>query len=587
MFEHCVEVIRNLIRKWKRFFKKLMFYMETALLVLFYIAVFFLLIWVMSIIQSAWQVSLDENDRNPTIQATAPLLSKTTKIHQNFPYSTNLLNPKYQSYEPLLKNTEVSPANQTKEQVSPSQTEITGSKEGNVREFIITGYPNKVKIDDQLTINGWTFNKTIPAPVLRVKEGEQVRIILRNRIPDVKTTIHLHGLPKRNAADGVPLLTQPYVNYGEEYVYEFVAGPAGTYSYHSHGDVKQLDKGMFGPFIIEPTQPTKYPEATTEWIASIDEMNIAGEGNAPPATDGNRMDQSMMQRRMPNAILGTADLYNVFTINGKRDPKQAFKAETNEWVRLRLLNFGFQTHRIKVEGMKMYVTHTDGFPLPAAQQVKEVVISPYERVDVFLRGEKPGEYALYDTDYGHSELGMRAKVVLTPGDDNQKPASLPMADSIKNAPKYQGLVAGLPGPDTREYDRVYNMKLGMTMGSNGMSWAINNIPFSSYEELEPYKVQEGEVVKLNLFNMSPESHPMHLHGHHFSIVSINGQTLEEPWLSKDTVNVRPMQQISIAFKADNPGDWNFHCHQSHHADSGLVTYFSYDEYKGSYEGNGS
>ncbi|WP_228409467.1 multicopper oxidase family protein [Radiobacillus deserti] len=540
---------------------------------LLYILVFLLLFWVVSILQSASQVSLLDGESSLRFQQS-PIVNQ----------STDILQQKYHSYQPLLKNQTMT-SNQAEDQASPSQTAITGTKKDGVREFIITAYPNKVQIDQNLTIEGWTFNGTIPGPVLRVKEGEKVRIILRNRVPNLKTTIHLHGIPKRNAADGVPLLTQPYVNYGEEYVYEFTAEPAGTYSYHSHGDVQQLDKGLFGPFIIEPTKPTELPDATTEWVVSLDEMDIQGEGNAPPATDGNRMDQSMMQRMMPNAILGSADVYNVFTINGQRSPSEPFKAPANKWVRIRFLNFGFQTHRIAVEGMKLYVTHTDGYKLPAAQQVNQVVISPYERVDVYAIGEEAGQFRLYDTDRGHSEFGMEAKIQLTPN-DNITQETIPIQKTNDNKPFYQGLQVGIPGSDSTQYDRVYNMLLGMTMGSNGMSWAINRIPFSSYEEINPYVVQKGDIVKINLFNMSPESHPMHLHGHHFSIVSINGTTISESWLPKDTVNVMPMQRISIAFKADNPGQWIFHCHQSHHADSGLVTYFTYES-KDSNEEEGS
>ncbi|WP_186576969.1 multicopper oxidase family protein [Aquibacillus kalidii] len=585
MFSRCKENIQRKIYKINRLFNRGIAYAKLCILLLLYIFVFLVLIWVFNIINA---VNISGNG-NELLTNTSPSL-EIPSIQSN-----QLLNEVYipQSKkiesQSLINSTKETNPNKTNQNtvvesnpnlISPSQPIAESTEDGDFREFRITVYPETVKIDDELYLKGWTYNGTFPGPAIRVKEGRKVRIIFRNQVPGVRTTVHWHGIPTRNSVDGVPLLTQPYINYGEQYVYEFIAEPAGTYSYHSHGEALQLDMGMVGPFIIEPKDPV-YPRTETEWVVSVDEMKIAGQGNPPPANDGNNMDQSMMQRMMPNAILGTADLYNVFTINGKRDPKHVFTAEVNQWVRMRIINFGFQNHRIKVEGMEMYVTHMDGYPLPKAQPVEYVEIAPYERVDVYLIGNKPGKYRMYDIDRGHSEFGLKAKVLLTESEatrtNQQQPQSLSLIRTNRGAPKYQGIIAGIPGPDETKYDRVYNMQLGMAMGNNGMSWAINKVIFTSYDKITPYKVKTGEMVKINLFNMSPENHPMHFHGHHFSIVSINGQTLSEPWISKDTINVKPMQQISIAFKADNPGDWIFHCHQVHHADSGLITYLTYVE----------
>jgi FtsP/CotA-like multicopper oxidase with cupredoxin domain len=69
---------------------------------------------------------------------------------------------------------------------------------------------------------------------------------------------------------------------------------------------------------------------------------------------------------------------------------------------------------------------------------------------------------------------------------------------------------------------------------------------------------------------------MHLHGHHFTVVAVNGERLKEPWLVKNTLHVGPMESYEIEFVADNPGDWLFHCHQAHHADNGLVVLIKYE-----------
>ena len=89
------------------------------------------------------------------------------------------------------------------------------------------------------------------------------------------------------------------------------------------------------------------------------------------------------------------------------------------------------------------------------------------------------------------------------------------------------------------------------------------------------RVREGKRVRLRLFNMSPESHPMHLHGHYFQVVAVGAQRLAEPWLVKDVLNLDPMESYEVEFLADNPGVWMFHCHQQHHADHDLIILIRY------------
>lgn len=579
-----INSVRLTIRRW-------FFYTKMIFLFLLIITVLLLLTWLLTLVNSVDQRIAPEI--TPPEQTTRSDVPESTEPPPPPPPSESPSSPPGPTPSPpsapsMAEDEADSPTDEEvsvdpDEYASPSQTEAESNSEGDFVEFTITAYPERIQIDDQLSVDAWTYNGTFPGPIIRVKEGQRVRIVFRNQVPGIGTALHWHGIPTRNSMDGVPTVTQPYVNYGEEFVYEFPAEPAGTYSYHAHSfgnDVTQLDKGLYAPFIIEESDDEQtFPEANTEWVVSVDEMQIPGEGNPPPATDGNRMDQSMMKQMMPGALLGSADPYNVFLMNGKRNPVHVFEANVGEWVRLRLLNFGYQTHRIQVTGMQMYATHTDGHALPGAQPVDYMEISPYERADAYLIGNESGTFELLDIDPGHSEFGMSAQVVLTANDNQKKTDAEPLeiAQIPANAPRYQGISAGIPGTDDTQYDRTYGMTIGMTMSSDGMAWAINGKTWTSFEEVDPYEVKQGETIKVDLFNMTPESHPMHLHGHPFRVVAIDGQTLSEPWILKDTINVRPMQRLSIAFEADNPGDWIFHCHQAHHADSGLETYFTYVE----------
>jgi len=100
-------------------------------------------------------------------------------------------------------------------------------------------------------------------------------------------------------------------------------------------------------------------------------------------------------------------------------------------------------------------------------------------------------------------------------------------------------------------------------------WTING---RAYPDTEPLWVRLGERVRIRLFNMSMEDHPMHLHGHSFRVIDFNGRPLS---LVKDTVNVGHMDTVDIEFVADNPGTWFFHCHKPMHMEGGMVTVVRY------------
>jgi FtsP/CotA-like multicopper oxidase with cupredoxin domain len=107
--------------------------------------------------------------------------------------------------------------------------------------------------------------------MIRVTEGDQVRIIVKNELDD-PTTIHWHGVEVPNAMDGVPGVTQDPIQPGETFTYEFTARPAGTFMYHSHfeGDI-QVSAGLYAPFIIDPKEPASLPDIDitlmiSEWL---------------------------------------------------------------------------------------------------------------------------------------------------------------------------------------------------------------------------------------------------------------------------------------------------------------------------------
>ena len=148
----------------------------------------------------------------------------------------------------------------------PAKTEGVGGlplpfeRDGDVKVFKIVCKEVDWEVEPGKRIKSMTYNGTVPGPEIRVTEGDKVRLVVWNALPQ-STSVHCHGLHTPNNMDGVPYITQPVIKPGQEFVYEFVAKPAGTHMYHSHHNAaEQVAAGLLGPFIVEPKD-----KATQKW----------------------------------------------------------------------------------------------------------------------------------------------------------------------------------------------------------------------------------------------------------------------------------------------------------------------------------
>lgn len=267
--------------------------------------------------------------------------------------------------------------------VSPAAQNIGGQPlnytlDNEVKVFEITAEPVLWKILDDVTVTAWTYNGTVPGPLIHVTEGDRVRINFTNNLTEA-TTIHWHGIDVPNAMDGVPGVTQEAVQPGETFTYEFTANPAGTYWYHSHVDAdKQIGLGLYAPFIIDPRQPSE-PAPDMDQTLILSEWRVV-DGQTYPS--------------MPMAGLEP----NYFTINGKAFPEtETINVQVGQRVRLRLTNAGQFVHPMHLHGMHFQVVATDGFPLPVDQQLTKDTISvaPGERYDIEFTATAPGQWLFH------------------------------------------------------------------------------------------------------------------------------------------------------------------------------------------------
>ena len=212
-----------------------------------------------------------------------------------------------------------------------------------VKEFHLIAEPVKREFAPGMIVNCWGYNGISPGPTIEAVEGDRVRILVTNRLPE-HTTIHWHGIILPNGMDGVGGLTQPHIKPGETFVYEFTLRQHGTYMYHPHADeTVQMALGMMGFLVIHPkrrAQPIDRDFAIflAEWYVEPGSFT-------------------------PNPNIMTD--FNTFTFNGRAYPGTSpLVVRKDQRVRIRLANLSMDSHPIHIHGHYFRVVETDGGQLP-------------------------------------------------------------------------------------------------------------------------------------------------------------------------------------------------------------------------------
>lgn len=418
----------------------------------------------------------------------------------------------------------------------------------------------------------WGYDGGLPGPEIRIKQGDTLRVTLNNRLPE-GTTIHWHGQPIVNEMDGVPDVTQPPIESGEEFVYEFVVPASGTYFYHSHVGL-QLDRGVYGPLIVDPEKETvSYDREFTlmldDWLDGVDGKTPEDELENLRSGGGEMSGMDMGGGGMSGMGGGGGEpartppdiVYPYYLINGRppEDPEE-LEVRQGEKVRLRLINAASATiYRVALAGHRLSVTHTDGQPVEPVE-VDVVRLGPGERYDVIVEADNPGVWQLAAEAEGTEKLARAVFRYRDNGGDappaNQMPSELNgdllLYDMLRAAPEAEKVPGGEP-------DDV--VPLVLDGNEEKYTWSING---QRYPDADEIPIKRGDLVRFEFDNRSMMPHPMHLHGHFFQVDNGTG---EGP--IKDTVIVEPMQKLAINWLADNPGDWAMHCHLLYHLEGGM------------------
>ena len=445
-----------------------------------------------------------------------------------------------------------------------------------VREFRFSASPARVNLGAGPDFTAWTYNGQVPGPEIRVREGEIIRVVLKNFLPE-GTTIHWHGVPLPNAMDGVPGVTQKPVMPGETFVYEFEARPAGSYIYHSHVHY-QLDQGLYGPLIIEPARPEgnydrEYTVLLEDWVMRdgggvADTQRRGGMGGGMGGMMGG-MGRGRGGLRSGNGPL-LEPVYDGYAVNGRvASAIKPLVVNKGDRVKLRVLNLSSATiYNLRLAGHTLIITHTDGRPIrPMKTDVLRIGMG--ERYDVEFLADNPGNWLLAAADQGFGEGQLRVPVRYK--GIREKEAEAPTFHQGLRFASYWDFQALRPSEASASTsaNRLYSQTL--SGGMHSPFWTINGYVYPDSERLG---VRTGERVRIGYWNQSMMPHPMHLHGHFFKVV--NPSVPQDRWILKDTVIVDPMQRIDIEFLADNPGNWFHHCHNLYHMEAGMANVVMYE-----------
>jgi FtsP/CotA-like multicopper oxidase with cupredoxin domain len=254
--------------------------------------------------------------------------------------------------------------------------------EGGVKVYDLTASVIRWNILSYERVEAYAFNRQVPGPRIDVTQGDRLRINVKNELPE-PTTVHWHGLVLPNGMDGPAEITQDPIAPGGSFTYEFTAGQAGTYFYHTHDHPdRQQALGLYGALIIKPKDATRDARYRYQHDVVIQLQEwLEREGYTYPAM--------LMEGGLPN----------FFTINGKAYPDtEPIRMRVGERVRVRFV--GSQNnfiHPMHIHGGPFEIVETDGNPVPeGARFLKDTVnVGPGERWDVIWTARRPGKWLLH------------------------------------------------------------------------------------------------------------------------------------------------------------------------------------------------
>lgn len=415
---------------------------------------------------------------------------------------------------------------------------------GSTRTFELVAAETELPLIDGAKLRVWAYNNQVPGPTLRIRLGDTLRVRFTNKLPQ-STTIHWHGVRVPNAMDGVPNATQPPIQPGQSFTYEFTPKDAGTFWFHPHVRAsEQVERGLYGVLIVEDREPPPYQQDVVwvidDWLLGADRQ-IVGAFNT-----GHDL---AMDGRWGNAI----------TVNGRTDT--TLHVGAGERIRLRLLNSSNgRIYAPDFGDAKVEIIAVDGLYLRTPITLDRFELAPGNRLDLDITSTGNTSRVITVTDRFFAQRPNKlAELQL---DGGQSPAAF-ASPAHAHVPSWAD---GLEAPITKTF--ALDARRG---GPYGIEWMFDGKPFAGHDHAHAaLSLVKGAWTRLQFTNATARLHPIHLHGMFFKVLGRNGQPVDEPFF-RDTVLIHARETVDIGLVPLDEGHWMMHCHILEHAEAGMMT----------------
>ena len=427
---------------------------------------------------------------------------------------------------------------------APDPLELTVAEDTNpspdVVEVAVTAREAEKDLGGPKPTRVWTYNGTLPGPMIDAKVGDELVVHFRNVLPE-PTLVHWHGVRLPAAMDGSPSVQAP-VKTGESFDYRFRLRDAGLFWFHPHLRTgEQVERGLAGVLRVRGAAE---PDVDDERVLVLDDVKLGDDGQFPSYVD----DASKMLGRESDTLL----------VNGVRGAE--IRVRPGALQRLRIVNVANgRFFNLKIEGAPLTVIGTDGGLVPEPYAVDTLLVAPAERYDVVFRvPRRDVDLALTTEPYerGHDtgkNPAKRVATIVARGEPVASEKPMPRGRPVTKLP-------APTGPAVRfVLDEGTTPAGELTFTLNGKAWP----------DVPAERVGVGEVRLLELENHAEMDHPFHVHGAFFQVLSVNGAPTTRV-AEKDTVIVPMRGKVTAAVRFDEPGAWMVHCHINEHADGGMM-----------------
>ena len=416
---------------------------------------------------------------------------------------------------------------------------VDSAPNGNSVEVDLVAQESSIELIPNYQTSTWSYNGITPAPEIRLKLGDTLKINLNNKLNEA-TTIHFHGIRVPNEMDGVPDLTQNAVEPGGNFSYQFTPKDPGTYWFHPHFEsAEQMERGLYGVIVVEDQYSELYSQDQV-WV--IDDWLIQENAQIYP------------NFVTAHDLMHDGRWGNVITVNSNL--QEQLLVQPGERIRLRLVNTSnARIYKLNFGTLNPLAIAVDGMYVKDPFDPNHFELAPGNRLDldITIPADSLGEtFTIYDS-FSRNDIDL-AQIVVN-GNAVQTPDFLPPTNP------------NIPNWDSVDYPADITYELDAQGGMMHIKWGINGEVFPN---ISPKKIKKGDFKKIKFKNNSSRLHPMHIHGQFFKVLSRNGIASNENYF-RDTVLVHPRETVEVGMVATDDGAWANHCHILEHAEGGMMT----------------